>query len=509
MLVSAGGHDGTERWGVSELIDLEAQLFLDRARTEQELLRRDVAIGRGATGRGQTALLATWVEAIRREHKPALPGRALERAYRQGNGLLILASFVIGLGSASAMLRFSGEHPINVLVVLGIFVLGQLLAVVLTIVAFALASRNPAVFENRPLTVLVRSGVAWLWRRGRERFSERDFREALNWMRGRRPLYARVERLLVFGSLQRAAVAFNLGVLVAFMIFVTFTDLAFGWSTTLRVGAEELYRTCKSLAAPWAAWLEEATVSMELVRGTQYSRLEGGYLEHVGGGAVDLSIYGDWWRFLVASIVAYGLAPRVVLLAGGGWLVRSALKEVPPRTPEVERLLVRLSGEAIQVRHRDDPGNVSPLGRGYDPVQRPPRRFEERHGLCTRWRDADFDGRALEMFLLERYGLEIEGEIGSAGGHDYESDQRFLARVARSDSPVFVVAEPWEAPDRAFQRFVTQLRGSVGNDRAVIVILTECDASESFAIWAGYLAEMADPYLALDPTAMTPVGERS
>jgi len=78
-----------------------------------------------------------------------------------------------------------------------------------------------------------------------------------------------------------------------------------------------------------------------------------------------------------------------------------------------------------------------------------------------------------------------------------------LSRVATSESPVFVVAEPWATPDRAFRRFVAQLRAAAGDERAVIVVLTESEGTDGRAIWSGYLSEMADPHLALDRTAMS------
>jgi hypothetical protein len=500
------GQQRTETWGVSEVVDLEAQIFADRSRSERALLERDAKIAHDLQRcpHSPSSVLATWVRAIREKSKANLPGQAIEHAYRQANGLLVLVLFLAGLGSASAVLRFSGEHPINVLVVLGVFVFGQMLALTITVAGFAVAAWVPALFENRPIVVLVRAGVTWLWRRGRQRLSFAGERaEAFDWMRGRWSLYGRVERHLLFCSLQRSAVAFNLGILLAFVVAVTFTDLAFGWSTTLRVGAEELHRVCRILAAPWASWLPDATISEELVRATQYSRLEGQYVEAVAAGhRLNPVEYGQWWRFLVASIVTYGLLPRLVLVACGRWMLRRALEQLPPSTPEVQQLLFRLSGSAVRSRHSADPGNVARLGEGYDPIREPPRQFEHSHGLCTRWRDADFELPALESLLRERYGMRIEGELGSAGGHDYQGDEEFLARVEESDAPIFVVAEPWGYPDRSFQRFVSQLRASAGDDRIVNVVLTESRNSDDRAIWVGYLSEMADPFLTLDREPM-------
>ena len=492
-------------WGVSELVDLEAQIFQDREQALDELRARDATLGlelRGAAESRDT-LLARWIHAIREQSDADLPGRDLEHAYARVNAILVLGFLVIGFSSAWGILQLSGGHPINVLVVLGVFVFAQLLAAIVTVSSIVLARLVPGFFENRPLVVLLRALVAWLWRVARKRFSRpNQLGPILGWLRARRSLYRDIERQLLFLSLQKAGIAFNVGALLAFIAAVTFTDLSFGWSTTLRIGADELYRLCAIVAAPWALWFESATASMELIRATQYSHLEGTYIEAAAQATRDLTLYGQWWPFLVAAIVTYGLLPRLGLAAIGKWTHLRTLKGLPPDTPEIQRLVFRLTAPSVQRVHTADPGNVTPLGAGYDPVARLPRPTAGL-ALCTRWRDAEFSPAEFDALLSERYGLRMEGDLGSAGGHDYEDDQAFLTRVSESGPlPVFVVAEPWAAPDRAFRRFLDQLRAEAGEERWVNVVLTEGDHAAESAIWAGYLAELADPYLAFDREGM-------
>ena len=243
---------------------------------------------------------------------------------------------------------------------------------------------------------------------------------------------------------------------------------------------------------------------MELIRATQYSHLEGTYLQAAPGArGLDPILYGQWWPFLVASIVAYGLIPRIVLMASGKSLYRRTMKRLPPNTPEVQRLVFRLTSPTVQRVHSDDPGNLTALGEGYDAVGQLPRELEQGRALCTRWREAEFPLVALNALLEDNYGLRMEGDLGSAGGHDYEDDEAFLLRVAQaSELPVFVIAEPWADPDRSFRRFLRQVRERAGRERWVNVVLTEGNHGDHHAIWAGYLAELADPYLALDQSTL-------
>ncbi len=498
-------YDGTQ-WGIAEVVDLEAQLLADRVGGNGDLQERDSAIGvsiRDERGSARSMLRA-WLASMRARADGALPGRAVEDAYRQTTWLVCLILFLFGAGSAAAVLRFTGEHPINVLVVLGVFVFAQLLTLLITVLFFAVASWAPGLFENLPLVVLVRSAVSWLWQRASRKLSSgQKHREMLGWVRGRRSLYSSLERHLVFVLLQRGAIAFNLGVLLAFLVAVTFSDLAFGWGTTLSIGAQQLHALCAALAAPWASWLPSATVDMALVEATQYSRLEGTYVQAARSvEATSPMMYGQWWRFVVACIVAYGLLPRVILSMLGRWSLGRQLAALPPETPEVQRLLQRIGSTSVRPRHRADPGTTAPLGAGYDRIGEPQREYSADDALCTRWREAVIERPTLESFLGARYGLGIDGEIGESGGHDYDADLVFLGRTETSSLPVFTIVEPWSHPDRSFRRFVAGVRERVDETRPINVVFTERGNPNDVAIWTGYLSEMADPYLALDRTSI-------
>ena len=62
---------------------------------------------------------------------------------------------------------------------------------------------------------------------------------------------------------------------------------------------------------------------------------------------------------------------------------------------------------------------------------------------------------------------------------------------------MLVVVEPWNAPDRGFERFVRYVRQRSHRQRKIYVLLTEGGDAQQHAVWAGYLAELADPYIAM------------
>jgi hypothetical protein len=98
-------------WGLAELVDLEAQLFADRSRSERELVARDAPIGNALRreGRARSALLAGWVSVMRKGPDAPLPGRLVGNAWVQVRWVLAAVFFLVGMGAAAAEVKRLGE----------------------------------------------------------------------------------------------------------------------------------------------------------------------------------------------------------------------------------------------------------------------------------------------------------------------------------------------------------------------------------------------------------------
>lgn len=118
----------------------------------------------------------------------------------------------------------------------------------------------------------------------------------------------------------------GLGLCAGFWVLLLFADLAFGWSSTLLDGGRTPAALFQWLASPWAALWPEAVPDGALLEATRYSRVD--------PTAADLSRTGDWWPFLMASLVAYNLLPRALLAAFsyGRWRFLAR----PARQPAVD-----------------------------------------------------------------------------------------------------------------------------------------------------------------------------
>lgn len=503
--------DRSPRLDLAALVDLELQLAADEGFSEAELFERDrsIALSIPEPSPSGRVLLARWVEAIGASKAPS-PGQALARAYRRASGLLGLSMFVVGAFTAFGIFHFTGEHPINVLVVLGVFVFAQLLMAALSIIALLAAALSPGVFAGLPLVALLRSLASWLWSRALDRFENEDVRRTLERLSTRRPLYQRLERHVLFRHLQLGAIWFNLGALTVLLVDVTVTDLAFGWSTTLQIGPDSFHALCSTLAAPWSPWLPQAVPSMELVGATQYFRLEGAYVGAFDGDrTVDPAMSGQWWMFLASCLVVYGLLPRVLLAIWSSIMVSLSVRAVPLDTPDIERLLARLEAPSIRRAHGADPGDVTPLGAGMAAVPGATAADVGEDALGILWRDAQCSEANVRRFLRDQYHRDLRGELGVAGSSDFNEDEKVIGRLhPKERSPVLIVSEPWTAPDASLRRLVGSIRAR-GERRPILFALTEGGSYDDTAIWAGYLAELRDPYVYFERDARVGCGMAS
>lgn len=151
------------------------------------------------------------------------------------------------------------------------------------------------------------------------------------------------ERLVMLGSLQRLWLLAGIGMLLGYLSLLLFTDLAFGWSSTLIDQAQVVTRITDILATPWQWFWPAAVPSAELVEATRYVR--------INPQAGDTQWAGGWWQFLLASLLVYNLLPRLLLTSVIAFRLRwsgkrmvlvrspSIITDTPPETHAVEDLL--------------------------------------------------------------------------------------------------------------------------------------------------------------------------
>src|SRR5690606_3081978 len=254
-----------------------------------------------------------------------------------------------------AAFRHDGTYPVNVVRLLALLVAPQLVLVELTLLM--MPPRVPGLRVLQDALAALHPGALAepLFRRLAP--DARVAAEVLGAGAGR-TASGRFAKWQMLTWSQAAAVAFNVAALLTAFLLITFTDLAFGWSTTLALDPPAVSRIVEALAWPWRGLAPAAVPSLELIERSQFFRLESvnGF---PAGASRDLT---GWWSFTVLAIACYGLAPRIVLLAFSAWRLHVATRALLVEDPRVAALLGRMTTPALQTA-ADAPGPAGPAHR--------------------------------------------------------------------------------------------------------------------------------------------------
>jgi len=465
-------------------VDIERWLKADRQTAYDERLRRDRAIGRqlGVTRPG-ARVLAWWDRIVADLDEPPRVGARVVSFRRLLTAALLGLGVVLGVGVGAAAFAYDGSAPVNVLALLAVLVVVPGLLLLLTLLALpgwvpgvrALGDTFAAFSLGRWAGVLL------------DRVSGSDLFAGLQASRRQEP-FARWQ-LVLFS--QWFAVAFFVGVLALAAARVTFTDLAFGWSTTLTVAvdARSMHALFTALATPWSAWLPQAVPDLALTEASRFNRLETG-----GVSAARAVLLGAWWPFVVMCVVTYGLAPRLLLLIVGAWRLRTATRAWLLGSADVTALLDRLDSPSVTYEAVPEQLDAASAG-GYVPST---RLEPDTRARAVVWNQAMAEERVAE-WLAERFGLapaEVSGFDVLQGPDEWRERLDALGTDVRH---VVIVTKGWEPPVLEFTDFVERLRTSLGAEVTIAVAPVAVDGTHVDAadrdVWARALGRLHDPRL--------------
>lgn len=308
-------------------------------------------------------------------------------------------------------------------------------------------------------------------------------------------LFARLQRGQWTSWLLQAGVFFGLGALAATLVFVVFTDLAFGWSTTLDVAPERVHRIVAAIAWPWARYWPEASPSLELVEATRHFRVAA----EAAGGAGEMGrpsplIYGAWWPFLVMAIACYAVLPRLATLPILAlWLGRESERALRLMPGSLE-LLESLATPWVE---SGGTGETGPVGRamgGMVPEI-------ELAGWLARAGAAGEPAAFAVVWAEALAESDLRASLGGgprvvqAGGRrSLEEDAAAVRAAASVGGAMLVVVRGHEPPVLEQLDFLAALRREAGAERSLAVVLVGGGAG-ALETWRRKLVELADPRL--------------
>lgn len=235
------------------------------------------------------------------------------------------------------------------------------------------------------------------------------------------------------GALQWGAFGFNLGLVLAFVGSLLVFDVHFYWEATPQTGAL-MQTSVAAIGAPWQAVWPAAVPDTQQIEASRARHVDGNR-QSTGTNASTAA----WWRFLLMSILVWGVLPRLLLIAASALAERVALARLDfqaPRHRHLWRALTRVERGAVSTPVSDgalllDVGGSGVIG-------------------------ADIRG-----FLLRalRVNPQTEQRIGVL---DDAAEQAADTGLAAAPDHVVMLVEDWSLSPRQAGTLQTRVRAAVG-----------------------------------------------
>jgi hypothetical protein len=288
---------------LGDFLDLGWFLEQDRVADPVVALRRDRRLGLEAQAASVPVegLGMFWLR-NRRAEAGTTPASLLASGLNVLRLVLAVAGLAAGVSLARGLLAYAGAEPVNVSVFLLLAVFPQ--AALCLLAALLLAARAMGKGQFR---IPVRPLFSLLWNRPGRLGAQAGFLRALFLGQG---WPARMLAWECLGLLHLGGACLAGGSLAGLLIGVTVTDLAFGWQSTLQVGAQGMHALVSLLSLPWS-WLPPRwglAPTLGQIEGSRIVLKEG--ISTLA--SADLIA---WWPFLAMCLLVYALLPRLVLLA--------------------------------------------------------------------------------------------------------------------------------------------------------------------------------------------------
>ncbi|MEM7003360.1 MAG: DUF2868 domain-containing protein [Pseudomonadota bacterium] len=363
-----------------------------------------------------------------------------------------LATGVGGLSGmliTSTALGYAGDAPVN------------LLTLLLAILALPILGFLPPVYHGlRQLSGRTVKPPVWLLFRLRKQTDPR-----LNFLLQNLPFYQRS----LFWRWQQLMNAFYLAYMLAaalaLLFTVTFYDIAFGWSSTLAISSEALHTALRALASPWAAWWPAASPSLDLIELSRYYRLQ-------GDTATDPARLGQWWPFVLACILVWGLLPRVLMLLLTNWRRQRADAFALTEHPECKALVHRLQSPTQIYRADTDKSAAEFNAFAKAATQNTVPDIETTAGPASEalTSEAPSEATSAPAVRLSWNHVDDDGcSLRAFSGQGASARQAVIADLLAQGVDVHIWTKSWEPPTGEFFDFLSDVRQLLGANTRLIV----------------------------------------
>ena len=469
-----------------DTVDILHFLEADRKVAHAQRLHRDRTIGQGACESGLDDSLKTvlcwWRHAGKSVANADGEGQKVVRVRGLVNLVVVLFGLISGLGVVVAVFQYDGSHPINVVTLIAVFVILQTLLISMSLLMLlpggnitgrVLETINPGAMLSgvlrRRLPGYAKSGGFFSGiEMGTGSFT-RAHQSLLRWQ--------------LFSWSQLLGCAFNTGALLGAVLLIVFTDLAFGWSSTLMLESAEFQKFVYAVAIPWSGSWPDALPSQLLIEQSRYYRLDAGPAANFV--AQNLTA---WWPFVIACILTYGLLPRVALWCISRFYLRRALVIFLTDNPQVIALLDRMRTPEVAL--------ASPVHGSAEALmdEIPHKKPDVLTGEVPLiiWSDSVDIAQ-----WVKQYGVEVGDTYRAGGLCSIAEDQSAINSIGNTHQDTVIIAvKSWEPPLNDLLDFVSLLRQECGPKTQIILLLSAPDLSavetQQLRIWRHALNRLSD-----------------
>ena len=425
--------------------------------------------------------------------------RGLEVPIAAAGSLSVTIGVLLGMLSAAALFFYDGRARVNALAVLGFLVgapsilllfswlsclsitrarVWPLVGGVLGTVAHLSPGRLTGLLTQR----LSRGGLEHLRLLAPRAGADTTIATVRMWF------YARWSHLVGVGYFS--------GALLTMLTLIVFSDLVFGWSTTLEVQAAQLRSLTSTMALPWSWAWPAADPSLELIHNSQYFRAAAA-VEDVTA----LAALGRWWPFLLMSVLVYGWLPRVVSAAlCARALDRAALRAMIEHAASLallERLRTPMVTPSLVAGNEHSEPSYADLALPAASVQ------ASAVGLLINWANVGL----ADAVVQTRFAAP---KLVHAGGTRSIAEDDAVISSAEPGVTCVVVCKAWEPPLLELHDFVNDLHRQSGAQVVVIPVTVVAGqpgpaAPRDREIWhRSFAALPADSGIELDFDTLSP-----
>ena len=514
----------TGTWTINDLMDLEFFLYHEMSHTDNaKSAERDQAERAYYLRHILPALeknphkknnrrftLRAWLDFQRHrestQHEGLLPGAVFHQVYGFVLFLSIVSGFFTGTGLCFSFLTYQGHEPINVASYLGLFVLSQLFILMIA-AGFLIWSKT---FHRAPPFSLIRFMLkslmvrlmTWLNKKSSRHLpseQKNQYESAWGLLKGKSRLYGSVFPWPLVILSQVFALFFNLGLIVATVLRVIGSDLAFGWQSTVQLSSQAVYDTVRLIATPWSFVIGSPLAHPSL------AQIEGSRMI-LKDGITRLATQDlvSWWPFLCFCVFFYGLLPRLAILVYASVLKQKTLGRLNFENMACDMVMTRLTSPMLSSRGEHQ---LPPPGPGFVLTNSPceplkPEPDKTIVALVPEDIGAACGDHELNAHLTRIFGTAFSHRVPVS--FDAIKDQAVLSPLFSSmkNSWIVFIMEAWQPPIKEILEYIRNLKQTADPQLRIHILLIGKPSTETIftrpdemdaRLWVQKINGLSDP----------------